>query len=87
MQANKDDIFRELKKILQDLFEIDPTAIRLDSHLYEELDIDSIDAIDLIANLQTMTGRKFNPEEFKSVRKVSDVVNVIYMELSKCEPA
>ncbi len=87
MQANKDDIFRELKNIMHELFEINPDAIQLDSNLYEELDIDSIDAVDLISNLQTMTGRKFNPEEFKSVRLVSDVVNVIYTALNSREPS
>ena len=85
MQANKDEILNELKKIMHELFEIEPDDIKPDSNLYEELDIDSIDAIDLIAHLQTITGRKFNPEEFKSVRKISDVVNVIYAELNKCE--
>lgn len=85
MQANKDEILNELKKIMHELFEIEPEDITLDSNLYEELDIDSIDAVDLIAHLQTITGRKFNPEEFKSVRKISDVVDVIYAELNKCE--
>lgn len=87
MQADRDNIFHELKRIMHELFEIDPAVIQLDSHLYDELDIDSIDAVDLIANLQTITGRKFNPEEFESVRLVSDVVNVIYAELNRCEPS
>ncbi|EKD91933.1 MAG: hypothetical protein ACD_29C00294G0001 [uncultured bacterium] len=83
MHANKDEIFHELKKVMHELFEIDPNTIQLDSNLYDALDLDSIDAVDLIAHLQTLTGRKFNPEEFKSVRLVSDVIDVIYNELNK----
>ena len=81
MRLDKADIFDQLKTMMHELFEIDPDEIRLDSNLYEELDIDSIDAVDLIAHLQTLTGRKFSPEEFKSVRVVSDVVDVIYNTL------
>lgn len=83
MKHTKENIFKELKKILHELFEIDPEKISLDSKLYEELDLDSIDAVDLIVHLQSITKRKFKPEEFKSVRTVADVVDVIYAELSK----
>ena len=83
MRANREEIFNELKKVMHELFEIEPDAIQLDTNLYDTLDLDSIDAVDLIAHLQTLTGRKFNPEEFKSVRLVSDVVDVIYHALNK----
>ena len=83
MRANREEIFNELKKVMHELFEIDPDAIQLDTNLYDSLDLDSIDAVDLIAHLQIITGRKFNPEEFKAVRTISDVVDVIYNELNK----
>ena len=82
LNHSKEEIFNELKTILNELFEVDAAQITLDAKLYEDLDLDSIDAVDLIVRLQTMTGRKFNPEEFKSVRTVSDVVDIIYNELS-----
>lgn len=85
MNTSKEHVFNELKATLAKLFELNPENIRLDSHLYEELNLDSIDAIDLITHLQTTTGRKFNPEEFKSVRTLDDVVNIIVNELSKQE--
>ncbi len=83
MRANRDEIFNELKKVMLELFEIDPNVLQLDTNLYDTLDLDSIDAVDLIAHLQTLTGRKFSPEEFKAVRTISDVVDVIYNELNK----
>lgn len=83
MTYTREKIFDELKKMLHELFEIDPNDITMESKLYEELDLDSIDAVDLIVHLQNITKRKFNPEEFKSVKTVADVVEVIYLELSK----
>ncbi len=83
MKHSREEIFNELRKIMHELFEIDPQQITLESRLYEVLDLDSIDAVDLIVHLQKLTNRKFKPEEFKSVRTVSDIVEVIYLELSK----
>ena len=57
----RDEIYSELKLILIELFEIEPELITLESNLYEDLDIDSIDAVDLIVKLREMTGQKFDP--------------------------
>jgi acyl carrier protein len=83
LKNSKEKIFAELKKIIQELFEIDPQQIKLDTKLYQDLDLDSIDAIDLIVHLQSITKKKFEPEEFKSVITIADIVDIIYLELSK----
>jgi acyl carrier protein len=75
---SKEDIYKELKHILVDFFEMDESIITLESKLYEELDLDSIDAIDLVVKLQQITGKKVKPEEFKTARKIQDVVDIIY---------
>lgn len=77
MSFSKEQIFAQLQDILNNLFEIDKDDVTLDSTLYEDLDLDSIDAVDLVVQLQNFTGRKFKPEEFKSVRTVGDVVDTI----------
>ena len=74
----KEEIFVELKRILVDLFETEEESIALDASLYEELDLDSIDAIDMVVKLQELTGKKVKPEDFKSARSVSDVVDAVY---------
>ncbi|HEX5055455.1 MAG TPA: acyl carrier protein [Gammaproteobacteria bacterium] len=74
----KEEIFNELKHILIEIFEMDESAITPEAKLYEELDLDSIDAVDLVVKLQQITGKRVKPEEFKSARQVSDVVDVIY---------
>lgn len=65
-----------LRDITHELFEIDPDLIHEDTRL-EDLDIDSIDAIDLIARINELTGRRIQPEEFKGVKTIGDAVNLV----------
>ncbi|AXQ13867.1 MULTISPECIES: acyl carrier protein [Shewanella] len=74
---SREQILEMLSKILVDEFEVDAEAITPEASLYEELDLDSIDAVDLVIKLQQLTGKKIQPDEFKSVRTVNDVVNAI----------
>ena len=71
------DIYNVLQGILVDEFEIDADAISLDAHLYQDLDLDSIDAVDLVVKLREITGKKIEPDAFKQVRTVQDVVNEV----------
>jgi acyl carrier protein len=70
-------ILEELRAILADAFEIDPARVTPDAHLFEELDLDSIDAVDLAIKLQQMTGKRIRPDEFKSVRTVGGVITAV----------
>ena len=74
---DKTEIFNYVASVLVDLFELDSEQIQLSSHLADDLDIDSIDAVDLIVELKKYTGKKIDPEDFNKVRTVEDVVNVI----------
>ena len=71
------DISQQITSILAELFEVDPESISENSLLYEDLDIDSIDAVDLIVELKSYTGKNVDPEDFNSVKTVGDVVNII----------
>ncbi|HRA92035.1 MAG TPA: acyl carrier protein, partial [Acinetobacter sp.] len=62
---------------MQELFEIEPEDIQLDSNLYEDLDVDSIDAVDLVIKIKELTGKQVEPDDFKAVRTVQDVITVI----------
>ncbi len=72
--TDQKEIYQKISTVLVELFEIDPAAIHPEAHLYQDLDIDSIDAVDLVVELKKMTGKKIKPEDFKSVRTVQDVV-------------
>ncbi|SDH67223.1 acyl carrier protein [Pseudomonas flavescens] len=82
----RDDIFDTLRDALVELFELSPERISLDANLYEDLEIDSIDAVDLIDHIKRQTGKKIAAEAFKSVRTVGDVVEAVY-QLVNAEPA
>ena len=73
----QEDIFLMLKQVLAEEFELDEDDITLESNLYTELDLDSIDAIDLVVRLREITGKKIEAESFKKVRTVNDVVTEI----------
>ena len=70
-------VFHTLKSTLVEQFELDPAKITPEARLQEDLDLDSIDAVDMIIKLQEITGRKVRPEDFKEVRTVADVQRVI----------
>ncbi|CAM3796076.1 MULTISPECIES: acyl carrier protein [Xenorhabdus] len=73
----KQAIFQEVSQLLVQLFELSPEDITPESRLYEDLELDSIDAVDMVVHLQKKTGRKIKPEAFKSVRTVQDVVDAV----------
>lgn len=73
----KQDIYPMLVDMLHEMFELDKSKITLDANLYSDLDIDSIDAVDLAVKLKELTGKRLQPEVFKSVRTVQDVVNAL----------
>lgn len=79
--AAREDVLATLVGYLQEMFEVPEEKITANARLAEDLDLDSIDAVDLIVKLQQYTGKKIEPAEFKSVRTVGDVVERVYAQL------
>ncbi len=73
----REDIFVTLRDALVELFELEAERVTLDANLYQDLEIDSIDAVDLIDHIKRQTGKKLAAEEFKAVRTVGDVVEAV----------
>ena len=73
----RDKIFQDVSRELQSLFEISGEDITLEARLYEDLDLDSIDAVYIIVRMQEITKKRIRPDQFKSVRTVEDVVKAI----------
>lgn len=82
----RDQVFEHLRTVLVELFEIDANKITMEANLYQDLDIDSIDAVDLVLKLKEYTGQKIQPQQFKHVRTVGDVVDAV-MEILTHAPA
>ena len=79
----KQEVLDKLKVVLEELFEVEPSNVELTSHLYNDLDLDSIDAVDLVIKLKEITGKMASPEEFKAARTVGNVVDIIHGMLQK----
>ncbi|MBQ4487733.1 MAG: acyl carrier protein [Ruminobacter sp.] len=79
------EIFNELKRIMSENFEIEADSITMDSNIVQDLDLDSIDAIDLIAEIQKILNCRFNAEDFKAVKTVGDIVRTVCVKVnSQC---
>lgn len=74
----KDEVLGQIQAALVELFEIEPGRITPEARLSEDLEIDSIDAVDLIDRLRRQTGRKISAEEFRTVRNVGDLVDAVH---------
>lgn len=75
--TEQETLYQEVSALLIKLFELDPELITPQARLYEDLDLDSIDAVDMVVNLHKKTGHKIKPETFKAVRTVQDIVDVV----------
>ncbi|MFT5703574.1 MAG: acyl carrier protein [Rickettsiales bacterium] len=77
----------ELSNIIVDIlvkdFECPREKLTPDAQLFTDLDLDSIDAVDLVVKLQQITGKKVDPESFKKVRSLQDVVDAVYSLFSE----
>ena len=73
----QEEILAHVREVLTELFEIDPSRVGPEAHLYNDLEIDSIDAVDLIDRIRRYTGKKVSGEDFRSVRTVGDLIKVI----------
>ncbi len=72
---DREALFTVVKRVLVEQFEVDEQRITVDTQLYDELDIDSIDAVDLLVRIKELTGKKILPEDFQEVRTIGDVLN------------
>ncbi|RDU73636.1 acyl carrier protein [Helicobacter aurati] len=78
---DKNEIFAILQKALIELFEVDESKITLHAKIYDDLEIDSIDAIDLMDYIKKQTGYTMQASDFKEVRTLEDIVNIVAKQL------
>ena len=73
----KEEILAGICELLEKDFDIEREKLVPEAKLFEDLDLDSIDAVDLVVRLQQETHKKVNPEDFRSIRTLSDVVKAV----------
>lgn len=78
---NRDEIFARVSDAMQELFDLEPEAIRLESKLFDDLDLDSIDAVDMAVKMQEITGRRVDDKDLRRIRTVGDIVDLLARDL------
>lgn len=78
----REEILHRIVQILVETFDIDASRVVPEAKLADDLDIDSIDAVDLIVQLKPLVGQRLKPEAFKSVRTIGDVVDAVHALVS-----
>ncbi len=81
----ENEIFEFLKNVLTDYFEIDESKITMEANLNEDLDIDSIDAIDMMSYIKKETGKEIEPAQFKEVKTIKDIIEIIMKQMNNNE--
>lgn len=81
------EIYNRVVGILVKTFELDPADIKPESRLFEDLDLDSIDAIDMFVELHEVTGRRIDVAVARKIRTVEDIVNLVEAELRAGSPS
>ncbi len=76
-EMSRDELYAWVVNLLAEMFELDKAALTPESNLYADLDIDSIDAVDLAVKLKQLTGKRLQPEVFKTIRTINDVVDAL----------
>lgn len=74
----KQEIFERMASMMVDMFDLERSSITLESKLFEDLDLDSLDAIDMVVKLEELTGHRLREAELRTVRTVRDVVDLIH---------
>lgn len=74
---SKDELYVWVVDLLAEMFELEKADLSRESNLYSDLDIDSIDAVDLAVKLKQMTGKRLQPQVFKNIRTIGDVVDAL----------
>ena len=77
----QDEIFNKTKQILVDEFEVDESAITKEANLFTGLELDSLDAIDLMVTLDKELGVEGETEQMTDLRTVQDVCDFIVASL------
>ncbi len=75
------DIFNRIKNILIEEFEVEADSIKTESNLYTELELDSLDSVDLIVALENEFAFKINrtedEEQLRALRSINDIIRFI----------
>jgi acyl carrier protein len=71
------ELEQKTREMMAEMFELKMEQLRPDTKLFEELNLDSIDAVDLVVKVQEITGRRVDQADLRRVRTVNDIVDMV----------
>jgi len=76
-EITQQEALQYIADLFSKMFDIPVEDVTPEARLYADLDLDSIDAVDMTVSLQKETGQKIDVEEFRSVETVADLISVV----------
>lgn len=87
MIHTRESLLARITVILQEQFDVEPDSITPAARLREDLDIDSIDAVNLMIELKSITAKKITLENFHQVKTIADLIEAVLAFLSQDQAA
>lgn len=78
-----DRIIKIVNQVLEEEFEIDADLLKPEALLFEDIGLDSLDAVDLIVMIDKELGVRIEEEEARAIRTLDDVYQIIDKLLKK----
>jgi acyl carrier protein len=74
---NLQEVTQRVNTVMQQGFEIKSELLKPEAKLFEELGLDSLDAVDLVVHLEETLSVKVEVERFQNVRTLGDVYTLV----------
>lgn len=78
----RDETLGRVRTLMVEMFALDAAKVVPEARLIEDLDLDSIDAIDMVAKLHELTGRRVEEAALRQLRTVKDIVDLVERQLA-----
>lgn len=71
------EVLQRIQAMMKELFELEPERVQPEARLIDDLELDSLDAIDLAVKVEETTGLAFDETRIRQMRTISDVIDAI----------
>jgi acyl carrier protein len=79
----ENEVIKIINDFLIDEFELEPEQIKMDTSLREELEIESLDLVDIIVLIEREFGFKVDPQEIIKVTTIRELYDFIIVRVNK----
>ena len=85
-EVSKDEIFKRLRDLLVEGFELRDEQIVPTARLIDDLELDSLDLVDFAVRLEQQVDLEIAEDELKGIKTVQDIVDLAYQKLNPARP-